>query len=279
MAQPDARRLIEGLQGTLRDLQKPYEEWITDFGQVTASERRAAGHNFTLNAHVRGLVLSQLSNQRPWYPIAKNLDRIDKIFLNYNAEALQAADSDKLRAQLCGLHCGNRAIAKQLSALRDNIEVLVRIESEFSSLDVFVTSKHPFKIAEALSDPRSPHKLKQLGFTLALEYLRNVGIRAAKPDLHVCRILGGERLGYFPAEPREADAAQKVADLAAEAGVNATYLDNLLWIYCAQQYGEVCTARPRCGICKLADCCNYPTLRLAGHPVEPTGTPTFRASY
>jgi hypothetical protein len=68
---------------------------------------------------------------------------------------------------------------------------------------------------------------------LALEYLRNVGIRAAKPDVHVLRILGGERLAYFLGKPAEREAVQLVADLATQIGCNETYLDNLLWLFCA----------------------------------------------
>jgi hypothetical protein len=102
--------------------------------------------------------------------------------------------------------------------------------------------------------------LKQLGFALAMEYLRNVGIRAAKPDRHIMRVLGPERLGYFTHSPSEKAAVQLVASLAASAGCNPTYLDNLLWLFCAKGYGQICGAVPRCEFCAFRQNCRYPAL-------------------
>ena len=73
----------------------------------------------------------------------------------------------------------------------------------------------PFEIAKLISTP-SPYKLRYVGPALALEYLRNVGIRAGKPDVHVLRILGGERLGYIRGRPTEQEAVQLVADPATQ---------------------------------------------------------------
>jgi hypothetical protein len=269
MPAPDARYLIAALRQTLWTLNKPYELWVREFGQVLASEQRVAGHVFGMNEHLRGLLLAQLSNQRPWHPIARNLHVIEQIFLGYDAARLQLAEPEELRDKVCGIQCGNRAIAKQLKALRTNIETLKRVAQQFGSVDAFVTSDDPFVIARCLSTPKSPFKVRQLGFTLALEYLRNVGIRAGKPDLHIRRILSGERLGYFAGVPKETEAALKISTLAAESGINPTYLDNLLWIYCAQSYGEVCTAKPSCGVCALASTCNYP--RSLGSLPLPSG--------
>ena len=45
------------------------------------------------------------------------------------------------------------------------------------------TTSIPDVIAKRLGNP-GPYKLRHVGYTLALEYLRNVGIRAGKPDVH-----------------------------------------------------------------------------------------------
>ena len=147
-----------------------------------------------------------------------------------------------------------------MNALGANIATLKRIERDFGSLDRFVASSEPIEIANLLSGSGA-YKLKYVGPALALEYLRNVGVRAAKPDVHVLRILGGERLAYFPALPMEWEAVQLVANLAAEAGCSATYLDNLLWLFCAVGYGNICGARPRCNVCAFRDGCRYPALK------------------
>jgi hypothetical protein len=152
---------------------------------------------------------------------------------------------------------GNRSILKQMNALGANIVALRRIERDFGSLDTFVTSNDPVEIANLLSGS-GPYKLKYVGPALALEYFRNVGIRAANPDVHVLRILGAERLAYFSGQPTEREAVQLVANLAAEAGCNTTYLDNLLWLFCAVGYGNICSARPRCNICAFRHGCHYP---------------------
>ena len=246
-----------GLQHTLRACGVDYEQEINDFGQVAASEDRARGKTFALRDHVRGLLFSQLSNQRPWKPIAENWEAIGRIFLDYDPVALQQTDPQRLEMEIRTIRCGNRAIRKQMERLRTNIATFQRIESDFGSLDRFVTSDDPHRIAEQLGDS-GPYKLKHVGYTLALEYLRNVGIRAAKPDVHVRRILGPQRLSYFDHDPTEEEAAKQVATLADEVGCNATYLDNLLWLFCAQDYGNVCGASPRCKTCDLRAGCRYP---------------------
>jgi hypothetical protein len=250
-------RLLRALERTLADVGLDVPRIINEFGQVHASEDRARGKTFTLRDHVRGLVLSLLSNQRPWGPIAQNLTSIDRVFLGYDPELLQAADPSVLVEEMKALRCGNRAIAEQMRTLGENIDTLRRVEADHGSLDRFVESEPPDRIARRLAG-RSPYKLKQIGFTLAMEYLRNVGVRACKPDVHVRRILSNQRLGYSSSHPSEEEAYEIVDTLADRADCNPTYLDNLLWLFCARDYGCVCGAKPRCGICGLREECNYP---------------------
>jgi hypothetical protein len=94
-----------------------------------------------------------------------------------------------------------------------------------------------------LSSP-GEYKLREVGFTLAMEYLKNVGIRAAKPDVHILRLLGPERLGYLQ-DGNEEKAVRAIADLAAEAQVNEVYMDNLLWLFCAKDYADICGVVPK----------------------------------
>ncbi len=250
--------LLLALQKTLATCGIDYEQEIKDFGQVAASEDRERGHVFDLREHVWALLASQLSNQRPWKPIAQKEEQIRKVFFDYDPGALQRADPESLEAEICSISCGNRRIRKQMRALRENIATLRRIEKDFGGLDNFVTSDDPHQIALQLSEP-GPYKLKEVGYPLALEYLKNVGLRAGKPDVHVLRILGPGRLAYFNHAPSEREASELLARLAAVAGVNTIYLDNLLWLLCAKDYGEVCGATPRCPVCALRASCQYPT--------------------
>jgi hypothetical protein len=134
-----------------------------------------------------------------------------------------------------------------------------RIAADKGSLESFVSDPDPVKIARQLSTAGSAYKLNQVGFTLAMEYLRNVGIRASKPDVHVRRAISSRRLNFVGgSDPSEEEAYQVMAGLADRAGVNPTYLDNLLWLFCAEDYGNICGARPSCNICHLSSWCNYP---------------------
>jgi hypothetical protein len=146
-----------------------------------------------------------------------------------------------------------------MNSLGTNIKTLKRIQADWGGLDKFVTSGDPDWVANEISRYGRPYKLQQLGYALAMEYLRNVGIRAAKPDRHVLRVLGPKRLAYLTQSPSEKAAVQLVAKLAASAGCNATYVDNLLWLFCAQDYGAICGATPRCHVCAFIESCQYPT--------------------
>ncbi|MCH8821890.1 MAG: hypothetical protein IH984_00125 [Planctomycetes bacterium] len=253
--------LLAGLKATLADKRVgiDYEEVVAEFGQVPASEERLRGKKFHIRDHVRGLVLAQLSSQRPWGPIAENMAKIDRLFHKWDPDKLLEISATELVDGVRGIHCGNRLIAKQMNSLVPNIKTLRRIEVEFGSLDSFIESKPPDAIANQLANP-GRFKLKQIGFTLAMEYLRNVGIRAGKPDVHVRRVLGGERLAFLEGEPSEQQAVEMIGRLASEAKCNPTYLDNLLWMFCAQDYGNVCKAQPRCEICSFREKCKWPAL-------------------
>ena len=73
MPAPEPHRLLSALKATLTSQGIDIDVVVAEFGQVRASEERARGKQFTLREHVRGLVLSLLSNQRPWGPIARSL--------------------------------------------------------------------------------------------------------------------------------------------------------------------------------------------------------------
>jgi hypothetical protein len=146
-----------------------------------------------------------------------------------------------------------------MAALSGNIGIFETIDKKYGSLDRFVESADPHAIAIRLSNSKSEFKLGQVGYTLAMEYLRNVGVRASKPDVHVRRAIGHARLGLVDAEvPSEEEAYRAVGKIACEAEVNTTYLDNLLWLLCAKDYGNVCGSMPQCTACLLREACQYP---------------------
>ena len=230
-----------------------FEKAISDFGQVSAYIDRLNGRVFSLRDHVRGLILAQLSNQRPWGPIADNLAQIEDVFFGFDPESLKGADHEVLSTKVKELRCGNRQIGKQCKHLASNIKVLEYIQNTYSTIDTFVTSDQPEKIARKLSEPGST-KLMQMGFTLSMEYLRNVGINVIKPDLHICRIIGPERLGLANRKPSPEEAYRLIMDWAKKTDKPAIWIDNVLWLFAAKDYAAICTSDPKCSICRVNSC-------------------------
>ena len=249
-----ATELLDGVRDTYQAVGRDLEHDVRGLGQVGAAQSRAEGHVFGKHEHVRGLVRAQLSNQRPWGPIADNLDASESIFHGFELGYLRTADPASLTSGLLSLRCGNRQVRHQMAALKANIAVFDRIEVDYGDVDAFVTSDSPERIAWSVAEGNT-YKLRQIGLTLALEYLKNVGLDAGKPDDHVRCILGPGRLAYFKHDPLEMEAALEVKRPAAEAGTSATYMDNVLWLFCARDYGGVCGAAPRGHLCELRSAC------------------------
>jgi hypothetical protein len=240
--------MLDEIKETLNRQGLDYQRWIDDFGQVAALEQRQLGKVFTLREHVRGLLLAQLSNNRPWGPIARNRDHIDQIFMNYDPESLKEADPNRLATQIKGLRCGNRGIGKQMEGLRKNIETLERIDD----IDRYVQSDRSEVIANQFASGK--YKLVQIGFPLAMEYLRNVGIDTVKPDLHICRMIGPERLALCDETPSPEQAHDVLMKWAVNSDHSAMYIDNLLWLFAAKDYAAICSSKPRCNICLVSKC-------------------------
>jgi len=143
-----------------------------------------------------------------------------------------------------------------MQALRENINVFNRLIDEHGSLDEFVTSQPFIEIIGMLSDPGSHYKLRSLGKRLTAEYLRNVGIDCPKPDLHMCRLFGGKRLGISSKdEASYSEVFQAIAEMSEKTGYSQARIDNILWSYCAKGYGEVCSSEAKCKECVIQDYC------------------------
>ena len=251
-----ASQLVKLIETTLEKNNINYLDYITQFGQVQAVKDRENGKEFPFNEHIRGLILSKLSSQRPWKQIADNLENIRNIFFDYDPEQILRTDPQYYIDSLKAIQCGNRNINKQMAVLSENILTMRKIIQKYGSMDKFITSDDPIGIAIQLAYD-GPSKLKQIGISLALEYLKNVGIDTCKPDLHLRRILSKERLNYIDLLTDNEQISDIVSELAHEANISAIYLDNLLWLLCAENYGNICRKIPQCQLCELRFNCNY----------------------
>ena len=202
------------------------------------------------------MVYSLLSAQTVWANIERNMPRIDKLFFDYNPEKIKERDYAYFVDGLARLRCRSRLTNNQMKVLHDNINTMERIVEEYGSMDSFVTSRSQIEIVKMLSDAKSDYKLKQMGPALIWEYLRNVGVDGAKPDVHMKRILGSNRLGvsrYEDATDEEVLATCK--ELSDKTGLWMAEIDYLIWLYCATDKGEICTANPRCDKCVIREYC------------------------
>lgn len=211
----------------------------------------------SFSVHLKSLVYAQLSNQTRWINIAPRLPAVDELFFHYDKEKILLQSSGYFVAGIRALKCGNRCIQKQMDGLHANIRTLEEIERKFGGLDNFLTAYPPDWLVDLLSRPGSAYKLRHIGYALAWEYLRGVGLDAAKPDVHLTRILGRSRLG-FSANPvaREAEVNPMLREMAAVTGLTVSIIDNMLWAFCASGYGGMCTAKPDCARCCIAGNCN-----------------------
>lgn len=226
-------------------------------GETSKMDMRKNGKKFTLEEHIQGMIYSLLSAQTVWANIEKNMPRIDELFFQYNPSAILEKEYTYYVDGLAKIHCRSRLTNNQMKVLHDNIRNMQKIEKEYGSMDNFVTSKPQIQIVHMLADAGSKYKMKQMGEALVWEYLRNVGVDGAKPDVHMKRLLGADRLGeskYTEATNEEViETMQKLSD---ETGLWMAQLDYLFWCYCATGKGEICTANPSCERCVIRSDCH-----------------------
>ena len=218
--------------------------------------RRKNGEFFCFEDHIAGMVYALLSNQRPWKAISDNYENIKDIFHNFDPDYLQTIEPILLVNKLREIKCGNRSIHSQMNALNYNIEQFKKIIDLYGSMDNYVTSNEPLIIARSLAN--GEYKLKQMGIALTIEYLKNVGIDAFKPDLHIKRLFGKDRLGLSDKSlATEKEVLEIVKQMKEEIDIPIVEIDSIIWQFCASNYAEICGAKPICEKCLVRTKCNY----------------------
>lgn len=219
---------------------------------------RKNGKKFKMSDHIRGLIYAQLSNQRKWSYVEPHLDEIDKIFFEYDIDKIKQHPGEYFNKKISAIKCSNRGFSRAMEGLNDNLATFENLQKKYGSVDKFVTSKPAYEIVELLSQSGSEYKLKMVGEALAWEYLRNVGIDGAKPDVHMRRFLGADRMGTGSHSPASTEEVyNQVKDLSETTGISMTSIDTIIWCYCADDYGEICTASPNCQDCVIRTKCSY----------------------
>lgn len=217
---------------------------------------REKGKKYDLNDHCKALILSKLSNRQKWHKVEKNKSAIQTIFKDYSYKEILAEDENYFIEELRKIHCDSQVMKRDFSNLHQNIRVLLQIEEKYGSVDAFLLSAPAHEIVENLSSDKSRWKMKTIGPALAWEYLRNVGIDGAKPDIHLKRILSAERLSLSQkTNMSEEEFFAIMTDM--KAATNKLYieLDNYLWSYCAEGQAKICGETPHCDRCVIKAYC------------------------
>ena len=229
---------------------------IKEIETVKAVIDRKNGKSFCFEDHIAGMVYALLSNQRPWKQISDNYDLIRDIFHSFNPYYLQNVDPSLFVKEIRNIKCGNRSINSQMFSLSYNIDIFKKIISIYGSMDSYVTSDDPLIIANSFASGN--FKLKQMGLPLVLEYLKNVGIDAVKPDTHIRRLFGKDRLSFSDKElATEKEVLSIVKELSNMSNLSMVEIDSIIWQFCASNYANICGSIPKCDKCLLRTRCNY----------------------
>ena len=224
---------------------------------LTERNNRLTGKKYSLNDHTKALILAKLSNRQKWFKIENNIDKIQNIFLDFDANKILQTNENDIIAKIKHIKCGTQVTDRDFNQLHQNIRILLLIDNKFNSIDDFVTSKPAHEIVNLLSEPTSKFKMQTIGPALAWEYIRNVGIDGAKPDVHLKRILSSNRLNFLDSNsPTDEDFHKTLEDIKLNTGKALAEIDNLLWSFCASGYAEICTSTPQCHKCPINNYCN-----------------------
>lgn len=226
--------------------------------------KRKQGGTFSLEDHIRAMAYSMLSAEKEWYLIQPHIDNgdIDNIFNEFCVDKILQHEAEDLTKQLKSKHCASRLTARQMEALRVNINKLIEIEKQCGSVDCFYQclseKDDTYKLLICtLSSAGSPYKLQQMGEALVTEYLKNVGYDICKPDRHICRILGCNVFGCSDKEETPVyEAIDIMSAIAEKIGKPIAEVDYILWSYCAKSYGGICTVGGKnCSKCVVKKYC------------------------
>lgn len=234
-------------------------------------DKRQNGDKFGLSDHIRAMVYSMISSGIEWKRVESvtiletgMIKPLEDLFNKFDPNYVSGCDPSELYEKIQKLGLASQYTAKQTEALITvNIPKLKAIENKYDSIDAlyqkYIVDGDMTCLVWKLSAADSRMKFAQMGEALVGEYLKNVGYDTSKPDRHIRRILGGERLAF--SESKYAPAFKTfdiIADIAKKSGKLNAEVDYILWSYCAKGYGEICTEKnPKCDLCKAKELCAF----------------------
>lgn len=228
-------------------------------------QRRKSGEPMELETmdYIRAMTYAILSNSTNWCRIAhdadpqtgrlRNVDKALKARVDNEQDLSAAFEENRVRF---------RFKKRQIPAVEANIRSLKKaadLPAKYAKMSANGADFWPLVQAIANGKPEDGYKLAQIGPALACEYLRNLGYDIPKPDRHLCRLLGSERLQFFnqpiPELEEVYNLVRRVAN-SSKSNYGPAQADYILWSYCAIGYGNMCNGKNRaCKNCCLSDLC------------------------
>ena len=228
-------------------------------------QRRKSGEPMELETmdYIRAMTYAILSNSTNWCRIAhdadpqtgrlRNVDKALKARVDNEQDLSAAFEENRVRF---------RFKKRQIPAVEANIRSLKKaadLPAKYTKMSANGADFWPLVQAIANGKPEDGYKLAQIGPALACEYLRNLGYDIPKPDRHLCRLLGSERLQFFnqpiPESEEVYNLVRRVAN-SSKSNYGPAQADYILWSYCAIGYGNMCNGKNRaCKDCCLSDLC------------------------
>lgn len=237
---------------------KKYKDSISNIENKIKNKKQCS--DAPLKEHIEGMIMAMLTAGRPWKYIdnIEMKEKINKVFNDYDAETLINANPEILEQNIRDIKAGNRRISQQMKALKYDVENLQTYEDENESIDkLYMNIGSSYKVAKFIDK-----NFREIGIPLACEYLANIGYDIPKPDSHLRRLFGSKRLGY---SKKENATIKEVFDIIDDFSAKLSAADNpmcrksidyLLWLYCAEGYGEVCGEDADCEKCVIKAYCN-----------------------
>lgn len=229
-------------------------------------QRRKSGEPMELETmdYIRAMTYAILSNSMDWRCVAqdvdlqtgrlRNVDKALKVYLDNKQDLSAAFERNQVRF---------RFKKRQIPAVEENFQCFnnnaADLPAKYAKMSADGTDFWPLVQAIANGKPEDGYKLAQIGLALACEYLRNLGYDIPKPDRHLCRLLGSERLQFFnqpmPELEEVYNLVRRVANRS-KSNYGPAQADYILWSYCAIGYGNMCNGKNRaCKDCCLSDLC------------------------
>lgn len=191
--------------------------------------------------------------------VTSKLPFIKEAFADFDIRQVRSYNDSNLSKML-----KNPRIIKNKRKLCDcilNAKTMKGLSDEYGSFGKYL-SRHSDNLQDLALD--LTHRFGSVGYTLALNYLKDVGMDTIKPDVHVLRVF--YRLGFLDSEKSSHQNIQKTISVAERMKVcpyeKLSVIDAVFWMYGGAGNRHVNKAmcnknRPFCGECPLTTCCSY----------------------